>query len=161
MKKILFPIIAMIAAAPLLAQKQHCPEGSHLVGVNWEIEKFNLHRPATGCTSGFGFCLKTSFQIICAPDAYPHETGFTDDVVRMSGTVREGQLELRFPIQLKDDPEFKSGDMGTFSVTDGVTLYTSDGKSYGKLRTGDYPVTESERDLVVLIDIDRTEPLLP
>ncbi len=155
MKKL--SILSLLFFAALVGQAQLseiCPPGQTQIGTTFTIEKFNFHKPRTNCTSGFGLCVKGRWKVKCGY-AFPSFPRIEDEKVIIAYKVTDNKLELHLPVDLADDPEFKEVDMTTFSIgADQVQLTDEKGNVVAVLKEGDYAVTRTETELIVLIEIE-------
>lgn len=127
-----------------------CPEG-YTAYLDYSFDAFNFHRPVTSCESGFWFCTKGGRWSIKCRKNVPNAS-IDGRTANIWAKEVDGQAELHFPIALKETEGYTAEDLSTFNVDDEYTL--SDGIT---LKKGDYPVTETSTELVVLVDLVETK----
>lgn len=125
-----------------------CPEGQSAV-LEYSFDEFRFHRPAKDCESGFWFCTKggSGWHIECRPNA-----GLTASIVGTTANVWakevDDKMEIHFPLELKNTEGYTAEDLSTFNVDEEYTIYEGI-----TLKPGDYPVTETDTELVVIVDL--------
>ncbi len=131
-----------------------CPPGFCATGVSFVIDQFNFHKPRTGCQSGFGICLKGHLEASCTPCWANGKTDYQNGKVTGWFKISKNKLELHLPLALGQSKEFIKEDMSVFCVDDDtITILNTDGSTNCKLKGGEYTVTISGSDYLILIDI--------
>jgi hypothetical protein len=126
-----------------------CPPGYH-PHLSYSFDEFHFHRPKKGCKSGFWFCtIGGSWEVSCVSDHYrlPASINGTTAYV-WAQELKNGQLEIHFPLALKNTEGYTKEDLATFNVDEEYEIYEGI-----TLKTGDYPVQETDVDLVAIVDI--------
>jgi hypothetical protein len=124
-----------------------CPPGTHPV-LAYSFDEFHFHRPKYACLSGFWFCTVrgSGWHIECVPNntrAYINGTS-----AYVWAKELDNQLEFHFPLDLKSDPNYTREDLSTFNVDEAYLMYEGI-----TLKPGDYPVRESDTELIVIVDL--------
>lgn len=124
-----------------------CPEGTHAV-LTYEFDEFRFHRPRRDCESGFWFCtVGGHWEVNCVPNSpFASINGTTAYV--WAQELENGQIEIHFPLALKDTEGYSAEDLATFNVDEEYEIYEGI-----TLKIGDYSVEETEIDLVVVVDV--------
>ena len=153
----LFVFLCILSPKKMNAQAGRidpCPPGYCAVGVTVFIDQFNFHKPRTGCQSGFGFCIKLHLEADCAPCWQTGEAKYKNGEVTGWFKIFNNKLELHLPLALGQSKEFINEDMSVFQVDDNtITIVNADGSTRCKIKGGEYAVTVSGNDYVILIDI--------
>lgn len=127
-----------------------CPEGTHAVW-SYSFDEFHFHRPKYNCDRGFWFCTKggSGWTVECVPNGStaPVST-ISEGKARVWAKEVDGKIELHFPLALKDTEGYTPEDLATFNVDEEYEIYNGI-----TLKTGDYPVQQTENELVVLVDL--------
>ena len=123
-----------------------CPPGMCLTG-SFTIEKFDLHKPRTNCTSGFGMCLKIGFTISC--ESCNGKAYIQDDKVYAWATLNKNELEIHIPTSIKNEKEFENTDMTQFEIDDNTLSFTSENGNQKSIIGGLYPVSVINDDYVI------------
>jgi hypothetical protein len=123
-----------------------CPEGMHAV-LSYEFAEFHFHRPKFDCESGFWFCtVGGHWEVDCVPDRPLASINGTTAYV-WAQELENGQIEIHFPIGLKDTNGYTAEDLSIFNVDEEYEIYKGI-----TLKTGDYPVVETDVDFVTVVD---------
>jgi hypothetical protein len=123
-----------------------CPEGTHAVLV-YEFDAFRFHRPRYNCERGFWFCTSGGqWSIQCVPNS--PIAAIEGGIANIWAEELGGQMELHFPLELKNTEGYTQEDLSTFNVDEEYEIYEGI-----ILKPGDYSVTETENELVVIVDI--------
>ncbi len=128
---------------------QGCPEGQHAV-LSYSFDEFHFHRPAKACESGFWFCTKggTGWHTECVKNNMSLTASIAGRTAFVWARELDDKIEIHFPIALKTTEGYTEEDLSTFNVDEEYEIYTGI-----TLKPGDYPVTETETELVVLVDL--------
>jgi hypothetical protein len=126
-----------------------CPPGYH-PSYTYEIDVFNFHKPRTGCKSGFGLCIKGHWETGCVPNRpYSYFSTIKEGVASVwAQELENGKLEIHFPLALKDTEGYSAEDLAIFNMDEEYEIYKGI-----TLKPGDYPVQETDVELVVIVDI--------
>lgn len=128
-----------------------CPEGQ-VAYLEYSYDSFHFHRPVKNCESGFWFCTKggSGWQVKCRPAGA--STSLVASIEERTATIWAqevgNQVEIHFPIDLKTTEGYTTEDLETFNVDEEYTIYEGI-----TLKIGNYPVVETENELVVLVDM--------
>ncbi len=123
-----------------------CPLGL-CPSVSIILDMFNFHKPRTGCSSGFGLCIKLDVSVTCHPCS--PKTAIADGKVRAWLRVDGSVAELHLPKAIMEFSEFKPDDFTHFVAEDrSIVLYGLDGE-VRFLREGNYPVDVRDDELVI------------
>src|ERR1051325_3964834 len=101
-----------------------CPVGQCSVGASIIFDQFNFHKPRTGCTSGFGLCIKIHVEPICSscPMGYPTPGNMRTAVSGKSVTgwcvINGNKMELHLPSAIQQSDGYSRTDFSTFEVED-------------------------------------------
>lgn len=124
-------------------------------GQHWELHYkyngFNFHRPKYGCEKGFWFCfLEGDWEWELHPDN-AYSSAFVDGTSSnlVGFPLSNNKLALHFPIEIKTLCNYNQGDLDFLNVDDEM-IVSSEGKV---IALGNYPVTETENELIVTVDI--------
>jgi hypothetical protein len=157
MKKVLFILalfVTTIQVSQAQKQKPTCPPGYTATGAQYNIDKFNFHKPRTDCASGFGICIKGHWTVNCtqtSPTSRITPTNSVDFWYKLTST---NQLELHLPASIASLPEYVNEDTTTFYVEDNSTeLKDGAGVTFATLKDGAYTVTTVGSELVIVIDL--------
>ncbi|MBU3713541.1 MAG: hypothetical protein FGM46_01175 [Ferruginibacter sp.] len=159
MKKLLF--IACIFCSGLVNAQD-----AKLVAVNEEIplcppgfyptyhitlDLFNFHRPRTGCTSGFGLCIKLGLTINCSEiTPRPSLSGTTvNGYTKLSNT----SAEIHLPLEIKNSSRFIKQDMSKFVIGDNMLWFTNKNGQTKWARGGSYNVSVVNQEYVITVPI--------
>jgi len=125
-----------------------CPPGTHPV-LSYEFNEFRFKRPITNCTSGFWFCTTDGQWVItCVPNNMARTARIENRTAYIWAEVEDTYAILHFPLALKDDPDYSSTDLATFSVDSEYEIYPGI-----ILARGSYTVEESSTELLVTVDL--------
>lgn len=154
MRKILI-LFLMIAAKGTYAQllSNICPCGMQIV---IDVEKFNLRKPRTECTKGFGFCLKLDkVYITCNPCEGGRQMKAAQNNDRVTGYLKAdcGNLTLHLPASLATDEMFAGEPLTEFEIEDDA-IPLDDGKTARlyRVRGGVYPVEQADDELLIKLN---------
>lgn len=123
--------------------------------IHYEFEDFNFHRPKFDCLNGFWFCFQGGYwrwELVPAtssttsPGIIASISG--DTAFLWAQPIDSSTVELHFPIALQSISGYSSTDLSTLNVDD--TMYISDNAI---LALGDYPVTETNDELVIQVPV--------
>jgi hypothetical protein len=159
MKKIFVLIVCSMLSATMYAQSNVQPEGcppGQCPAIYWEIEVINFHKPRTGCCCGFGFCIKLGpAQITCRPCYYLQGggTSIAGSKATVVATIVNNKLELHIPIGINDQTGYGSVDFSTFTIDPEAIVVMQGDKKIGTTKAGEYPVTRTTTEFIVLIDL--------
>ncbi len=122
-----------------------CDKGQILI-VYWNFDYFNFHRPKYNCEKGFSICIQDGFWALKCITVSPIAILYNEKV-NVWGEVKENQVELHFPVALRELEEYAAEDLETFSVD--APLHLNRNIS---LKPGNYAVKEVGQELVVVVD---------
>ena len=114
------------------------------------IESFNLHKPRTSCSSGFGLCIKMGLSFAC----FYCDGKTTVNNGKVNGWVKiNGQsAELHLPTRLKYEKGFEKTDFTTFEIEDRTLAFTSESGQTKTVKGAVYPVSISGEDYVIKLN---------
>lgn len=154
MRKILI-LFLMIMAKGTFAQllSNICPCGMMIV---IDVDKFNLRKPRTECTKGFGVCFKVDkVYITCNPCEGGRHMKAALDNNRVTGYMKAdcGNLTLHLPASLATDEMFAGEPLKEFEIEDDA-IPLDDGKSSRlyRVRGGVYPVEQVDDELLIRLN---------
>jgi len=167
MKKIIFFASFLIAVSITNGQKKElpenpCPPGECSYGVSIVFDQFNFHKPRTGCTSGFGLCIKVHVEPICkpcplgypTPDYNNMKTDISGEEVKAWWRIISGKLELHLPAALQNVDGYTQTDFSVFEIEDNSFIIDNPDKTiYASVKGGQYKVSRVDDDFVVLLDL--------
>jgi hypothetical protein len=154
MKKHFLLLLMLLIGFTFIHAQKSCPPGQIVVGVVYQIETLNFHKPRTDCKSGFGFCLRGDAHVHCTSINFPHQTSLRDGKATIWYQIKDNQFELHLPIALKDEEDFINEDLNSFTIdSNSISIVADDGESM-MLRAGDYKVERTETDFIILIDFE-------
>jgi len=130
-----------------------CPFGQHEV-LTFDIETINFHKPRTNCTSGFGFCVKGTWDIICVNDRQTYYSAITPDGIAhiWAQVLRGGLLEIHFPIELVNTPGYTIDDLSNFSVDEEWDINPEPNNPL-IMEVGQYKTSFTEHEIIVIVPI--------
>lgn len=161
MKKYLFVLLLFIGYgsfaqtnknSPVVIQDNdipNCPIGQ-CPTLNIYLDVLNLHKPRTGCGSGFGFCLKLDIGFICS-DCF-QKTSCDGKKVKIWMKPKSDKIEIHIPKSIEKLPDFNKADLGHFEVAANSVLIKYSNNKTKTLKEGVYPVFIEGEDLVVYAD---------
>jgi len=165
MKKIILFVSFLITAAISQGQKKEmpenpCPPGECSYGITVVIDQFKFHKPRTGCTSGFGLCVKVHLEPVCKPCplGYPTpdnmKTEISDGKVTAWWSIVSNKIELHIPAGLQNVDGYGDSDFTIFEIEDNSFIVDNPDKTtYATVRGGQYKVSKVGNDFVVLLDL--------
>ncbi len=112
---------------------------------------FNFHKPRTGCTTGFGLCVRFSTSITC--EFCLRKNSITNGMVISSAYLNEDEVELHLPLALQKEKEFTDTDMTSFEVEDDSWTITDEMGKLHNIKGGVYPVKVVDEDMVVMLPL--------
>lgn len=128
-----------------------CPPGL-CPSVSFYLDVFNLHKPRTGCSSGFGLCIRFDVSVTCHPCVQKpaYESGKVLALIQFVN----GSAILRLPASIMLEREFKPDDFSVFEVDDdSLVLHSESGQSF-PVRGGFYPVEYTGDEFVVKLNMN-------
>jgi len=154
MRKILI-LFLMITAKGTFAQLlgNICPCGMQIV---IDIDKFNLRKPRTECTKGFGFCVKIDkLYITCSPCEGGKTMKASLNNQKVTAYLRSdcGKLSLHLPASLEQEEMYAGESLREFEIEDGA-IPLADGVTPAQyhIAGGIYPVEHIDDELVIRLN---------
>jgi len=156
MRKFLFIIMTMISAAGFSQSSKTSPDGGGGIppcpdgfcpSVIFSMDMMNLHKPRTGCTTGFGLCLKFSVSLLCNPC-----TGKSDikgDKVNLWMHANGQTATIHIPTGMRYEKGFEKADFSVFEIEDKSLSFTFENGITKWVKGGLYPVSNTGDEFVV------------
>jgi len=110
----------------------------------------NLHKPRTGCSSGFGLCLKLSVSVNCNPCSGKGK--IVGDKVNIYTKINNDYAEMHIPVDLKYQKGFEKTDFSIFELEDKSVSFKLSNGIEKLARGGIYPVEFIGDEYVVKIN---------
>lgn len=132
----------------LRALPEDCPTGTHAV-LQYNFDEFHFHRPRRSCQSGFWFCtVGGSWEVNCVANTNSLLATINGNSAFVwAKELESNQIEIHFPIALKDTESYSAEDLAVFNVDEEYEIYNGI-----TLKEGEYSVVETENELVVVVD---------
>src|SRR6476620_462113 len=95
--QISFVLLIVLAAGSCSKQTEKEKKAANITEeIPSYIQPINFHKPRTNCTSGFGFCVKGTWDIICVNDRQTYYSAITPDGIAhiWAQLLRGGLLEI-------------------------------------------------------------------
>lgn len=127
-----------------------CPPGMCL-SANVVLNRFDLRKPRTNCSSGFGICIKISFSVsceYCSQKCYLEK----DNVIGWI-KVSEGTAELHLPKALEWEKAFENTDMNFFEIADNTLSVVDENGVEKKIGGGLYTVVVQEDEYIIQLKL--------
>jgi len=141
-----------------------CPLGMCVSSASFYFDQFNFHKPRTDCKSGFGLCIRGHWEYTCG---YPPNclggvnTGYNKATKIENGkalcwfNIVDGKLQLHLPLELETVETYQDVDFSLFNIDEEMIFIKNDqGIVIAKAKRGEYPVTKTEKDFVIIIDLE-------
>ena len=127
-----------------------CPDGTYPTATV-TINTFNLHKPRTNCSNGFGLCLKFSVSVYCASDM--GKSSIKMDKTTITAKLTSQTAELHMPVALKFEKGFEKADFTKFEIEDKSLSFKSSSGTEKFVKGGIYPVSIVGDEYVVLLNL--------
>lgn len=111
------------------------------------IESFNLHKPRTSCSSGFGLCLKMGFNFACFMCG--GKAAINNGSVNGWVKINSQTAEMHLPLKLQFEKGFEKTDLTNFEIEDRSLTFTSESGIIKTVKGGVYPVAVKGDDYVI------------
>ena len=123
-----------------------CPSGTYPT-VSISLDMFNLHKPRTSCSKGFGLCIKFSIKLTC--ESYAKTSYIKENKVFGNISLVNNVAELHIPIDLKKQIGFEKTDLSFFEVEDKAISLVLPSNVEKYVKGGVYPVRMVGEEYIV------------
>jgi len=127
-----------------------CPPGMCL-SANVVLNRFDLHKPRTNCSAGFGICIKIGFSVsceYCTQKCYLEKENVVGWI-----KVSEGAAELHLPKALELENEFENTDMNFFEIADNMLSIVDENGVEKKIGGGLYTVVVQDDEYIIQLKL--------
>lgn len=127
-----------------------CPDGTYPTATV-TLNTFNLHKPRTNCTSGFGMCIKFSVSVYCGSTT--GKSYIKSDKTTATAKVNSQTAELHLPVALKYEKGFEKTDFTKFEVEDKTLSFKASTGVEKFVKSGIYPVSVVGDEYIIVLNL--------
>ena len=127
-----------------------CPIGM-CPTVFFDIEVFNLHKPRTNCTAGFGLCVRINVGVECR--SCFGKSSINGTRVNAWVKINNQTAELHLPNAIKSQKGFENVNFSQFELEDQALVFTMLNGSKRSVRGGTYTTSMVGDEFVITLPL--------